>query len=90
MVERRRFTVRGRVQGVGYRWFVLRRARALELCGWARNMADGGVELEAQGERDTLDALEVALSEGPRLCHVEQVTWIGIPAHADQGFRIVL
>jgi acylphosphatase len=46
---RLRATVRGRVQGVGFRWFVQENARHLELSGWVRNATDGSVELEVEG-----------------------------------------
>ena len=46
-----RYVVRGRVQGVGYRYFVLRQADALGVAGFARNRADGSVEVVAEGER---------------------------------------
>jgi len=48
-VEARRFLVRGRVQGVGFRWFVEREAHILGIAGWVRNNHDGSVEVLAQG-----------------------------------------
>ena len=48
-VQARRFIVRGRVQGVGFRWFVEREAHILQIAGWVRNNADGSVEVLAQG-----------------------------------------
>ena len=57
--------VRGRVQGVGFRWFVRERARRLGLAGWVRNQRDGSVEVAARGAADALHALEAALREGP-------------------------
>ncbi len=61
----RRYLVRGRVQGVGFRWFVARTARALGLAGHARNLADGSVEVVASGEAELLDRLEAKLAQGP-------------------------
>ena len=61
----RRFLVRGRVQGVGYRWFVARTARSLGIAGHARNLPDGRVEVVASGEGDLLDRLAGALERGP-------------------------
>lgn len=61
----REFTVSGRVQGVGFRWFTLRRARALDLRGWVRNNPDGSVEVRAEGHSLALDALESNLRTGP-------------------------
>jgi acylphosphatase len=57
--------VTGRVQGVGFRWFVLMAARRLELSGWVRNRPDGLVEVRAEGPRDRLDELEAVVREGP-------------------------
>ena len=57
--------VTGRVQGIGFRWFVRERARALDLGGWVRNMDDGGVELAASGAAAALEQLVSAVREGP-------------------------
>jgi acylphosphatase len=72
-VEARRFVVRGRVQGVGFRWFVEREAHILGIAGWVRNNADGGVEVLAQGTRDQLIGLHTRLREGPRAARVDAV-----------------
>ncbi len=69
----RRYLIRGRVQGVGFRWFVLKRARHLGLGGWVRNRPDGAVELEAQGSARLLEDLEAALSSGPPSSQVDEV-----------------
>ena len=69
----RRFKVVGRVQGVGYRAFAARAARALGLTGGAANLEDGGVEVVARGPVHALDRLEAALSEGSRLARVDRV-----------------
>ncbi|MCU0611092.1 MAG: acylphosphatase [Candidatus Eisenbacteria bacterium] len=90
MVERRRIIVRGRVQGVGFRWFAFRRARSLGLAGWVRNDDDGSVQIEAQGESEALAALESQLWEGSRLSHVQLVEWQEIPVQAESDeFRVV-
>lgn len=68
-----RFLVRGRVQGVGFRFFVLRAARAAGLAGWVRNLPDGSVELLATGEDDALTRLREALQQGPPAARVETV-----------------
>jgi acylphosphatase len=62
MVEH--FLVKGRVQGVGFRWFVHREAAELGLRGWVRNTDDGAVEVLAAGEPDQLKDLMLALSKG--------------------------
>src|SRR2546429_5741795 len=68
-----RYIVRGRVQGVGFRWFVEREAHILGIVGWVRNNADGSVEVLAQGTRDQLVGLCARLREGPRAARVDEV-----------------
>ena len=72
-IEARRFVVRGRVQGVGFRWFVEREAHILGIAGWVRNNADGSVEVFAQGTHDQLSGLRARLREGPRAARVDGV-----------------
>ena len=69
--ETRRFTVAGRVQGVGYRAYVARVARALGLTGGASNLMDGRVSVIATGPGHALDRFESALREGPRHSRVD-------------------
>jgi len=69
----RRFLVRGRVQGVGFRWFVESEARLLGVAGWVRNNSDGAVEVYAQGTREQLSTLYGRLQKGPRAARVDQV-----------------
>lgn len=71
--EARRYVVRGRVQGVGFRWFVEREAHILQIAGWVRNNPDGTVEVLAQGTRDQLSGLRSRLREGPRAARVDNV-----------------
>jgi acylphosphatase len=69
-----RFVVSGVVQGVGFRWYVARHARALGLAGFARNLADGRVEVVAAGaDAASLDRLEALLKSGPANSAVERV-----------------
>jgi acylphosphatase len=72
-VQARRFLVRGRVQGVGFRWFVEREARILGVAGWVRNTADGAVEVLGQGTREQLSGLRDRLQQGPRAARVDNV-----------------
>lgn len=67
------FLVRGRVQGVGFRWFVQREASELELRGWVRNTEDGDVEVVAAGAPEDLHELRLNLRRGPRGSRVDQV-----------------
>lgn len=60
-----RLLLRGRVQGVGFRWFTLRLARRLGLAGRVRNLPDGAVEIEAAGEAAKVEELEAAVRQGP-------------------------
>jgi acylphosphatase len=71
--QARRFLVRGRVQGVGFRWFVEREARTLGVAGWVRNNADSSVEVLAMGTREQLTGLRSRLREGPRAARVDDV-----------------
>ena len=67
------FLVKGRVQGVGFRWFVHREAAELGLRGWVRNTDDGAVEVLAAGEPDQLKDLLEALGRGSRGSRVDEV-----------------
>ncbi len=69
-----RARVTGLVQGVGFRYFVLRRAQESGVTGWVRNMPDDSVELEAMGEREKLEILLAAVRNGPRSAIVRDVT----------------
>ena len=72
-VKARRFVVRGRVQGVGFRWFVEREAHILGIAGWVRDNSDSSVEVLAQGTRDQLSGLRSRLQQGPRAARVDDV-----------------
>jgi acylphosphatase len=71
--QTRRFLVRGRVQGVGFRWFVEREAHLLNIVGWVRNDPDGSVEVLATGTHDNLATLRERLKTGPRAARVDKV-----------------
>lgn len=83
-----RFLVRGRVQGVGYRYFALARARELGLCGYARNLPDGGVEVLAEGAADALASFEARLREGPSFARVSAVECTPMAPRGAQDFHI--
>jgi acylphosphatase len=70
----RHYMIRGRVQGVGFRWFVQREAAELGLRGWVRNTTDGQVELVASGSAEQLAQLKAALHGGSRGSRVDAVT----------------
>ncbi len=65
--------VTGRVQGVGFRWFVIQQARKLNLNGWTRNLHDGRVEVLAEGPKQDLDTLIDYLYQGPSYSIVRSV-----------------
>jgi acylphosphatase len=67
------FLIQGRVQGVGFRWFVQREASELNLRGWVRNTEDGDVEVVAAGEAVDLDELRASLRKGPRGSRVDRI-----------------
>ncbi len=66
-------SVHGRVQGVGFRWYVLDVARGLDLRGWVANDLDGSVRCVAEGDRPDLEALLEALGRGPLNARVDRV-----------------
>ena len=86
-----RFLVSGRVQGVGFRWFVARHARSLGLAGFARNLPDGRVEVVVSGPDDALPALEQLLRSGPANAQVERVerSVEPVPATVGNSFDIM-
>jgi len=67
------FLVQGRVQGVGFRWFVHREASDLDLRGWVRNTEEGEVEVVASGTADDLAELRESLRRGPRGSRVDRL-----------------
>ncbi|HEY8855057.1 MAG TPA: acylphosphatase [Candidatus Dormibacteraeota bacterium] len=75
--ERLHGVIKGDVQGVGFRFFLIRRAEALGLTGWVTNRDDGVVEFVAEGRRQDLEQLERAAREGPRMARVTavEVNW---------------
>ena len=78
--QRLEASVRGRVQGVGYRFFVIREASRLGLTGWVANEHDGSVRLVAESEQGDLDRLEAKLHDGPYGAIVDEVRGVRMPA----------
>jgi acylphosphatase len=78
-------TVTGRVQGVGFRFFVLREAMALGLDGWVANTPSGAVRCVAEGPDDRLEALLERLREGPPAAIVDHVSEAFMPATGTLG-----
>jgi len=88
-IQKLHAVVRGRVQGVGFRYFVVRNALPLGLRGYARNDSNGDVEVLAQGPRPALERLLSLLRQGPPSAHVSEVTttW-GQPGEHLSGFHV--
>jgi len=81
--------VSGRVQGVGFRYFVQREAVRLGLAGWVRNLPDGRVEIDARGDRAHLDELLRAVRRGPQLSHVTDVAEEWRPAESSSSEFVI-
>jgi acylphosphatase len=81
--------VHGRVQGIGFRYFVVEHALALGLRGFARNLSNGDVEVLAQGPRSALERLLLLLRQGPSPAYVTEVTttWRQPTEHVS-GFHV--
>jgi len=79
----RRFLVRGRVQGVGFRWSAVAEGNRLGLGGWARDRADGRVEVHAQGDPAAVGELAAWLRRGPLGAEVTSVD--EVPAEPEPG-----
>lgn len=81
----RHYLVKGRVQGVGFRWYVHREAADLKLRGWVRNTEDGHVEVVAAGDAEHLGALLEKLHKGSRGSRVDAVIEQDLPDSAAEG-----
>lgn len=73
MIESRQYTVKGRVQGIGYRFFLTRHACSADLKGWVCNEKDGSVSIRIEGPAFRLDMFEDALRKGPPGARIESV-----------------
>jgi acylphosphatase len=87
-MKARRAIVRGRVQGVGYRFFAERAARELDVRGWVRNLPDGSVEAVAEGEEDAITRFFDRLRQGPRGARVEQLAEEDLSIRGFSSFEI--
>ncbi len=85
MEHRRHYLISGRVQGVGFRRFVQKRAREIGVRGWVRNLADGRVEAVARGSAEQLERLEVYLKRGPMHSQVNNCIIEDIREEIDRG-----
>jgi acylphosphatase len=86
---RRHLLVSGVVQGVGFRFFVVREAESLGLTGWVRNLPGGEVDLEAQGDEERVNLLEQRVRRGPSAARVTDVQSTTRPLReGEAGFDI--
>jgi len=88
MHSARRYIIRGRVQGVGFRWFVESVAKAIGVRGWTRNLDDGTVEVYAVGEPEQHEELVSRLWVGPGAARVEDVRQQEAEIEKLSGFHI--
>jgi acylphosphatase len=86
--ETRRYIVSGRVQGVGFRWFVEREAAQIGITGWVRNCQNGDVEVMATGTFEQHGSLRRRLQEGPRASRVDHVSESEAPFLEANSFQI--
>ncbi|HYT75635.1 MAG TPA: acylphosphatase [Vicinamibacterales bacterium] len=85
----RRYVIGGRVQGVGFRFFTEAAAAREGVNGWVRNLPDGRVEVQAEGEREAVDRVEAALRRGPASARVDAVDVADLVPHGRMtGFSI--
>jgi len=89
-LKRFRAKIFGIVQGVGFRWFVMREAEKFNIAGYVRNMYDGTVEVDAQGEAEEIEKFIIALRKGPPMGAVArmEMEWL-VPAEDNTAFRVV-
>jgi acylphosphatase len=89
MLVARRWVIRGRVQGVGFRYFVLEAARVEGLSGWVRNRPDGHVEVRAQGDREAVDRFDHQIRRGPTHARIDGVeVEADLPSERETGFDV--
>jgi acylphosphatase len=88
MVRAVHYRISGRVQGVGYRAFVAGAARAERLDGWVKNLPDGSVEAQVEGDAEALARFERRLWQGPPMARVDEVATDDVVPTGVTGFRI--
>ena len=88
MVRAKHYLVRGRVQGVGYRYFALETAERLGIKGYARNLSSGEVEVHAEADEGVLERFKLELERGPRMARVTEVAESDVPSGSHSSFLI--
>ena len=82
---RRQILFYGRVQGVGFRYYAVQKARQLGLTGWVENLYDGSVEMEVQGTEEKIDELILFLS-GRQYVEIEKMDVKSLPLEEERDF----
>ena len=91
MLVAHRFLIRGRVQGVGFRFFAEDVANREGVTGFVRNLGDGSVEAVVEGDREAVERFEMAVRRGPRGARVDQVEVEAVPPSGrHRGFLITV
>ena len=88
-LTRLHISVRGRVQGVGFRWFTLDTAESLGLTGWVKNLKDGSVEAEAQGTEEALKEFVERLKTGNPAARVDEIVSLPSAVKNETTFRVI-
>lgn len=82
------FSIKGLVQGVGYRAWLYKKAGLLGVSGWCKNLPDGSVEVVVSGNLEKVDALLMAIQVGPSAAHVDAVSRLEEAPEEKGPFRI--
>lgn len=88
MIETRKYTVSGLVQGVCYRRHAAEAAAEIGIRGWVRNISDGKIELLAKGDQEQFDQLQLALWKGSPMSNVTEVVFDPAEDFTAEGFTI--
>ncbi len=83
-----RYRVKGRVQGVGFRYFTYREARSLGIKGWVKNLSSGDVEIHAEGNDESVSAFQSRIESGPLMATVNEVEVEPVAAENVEDFAI--
>ncbi len=89
-VQIKHYKITGRVQGVGFRYFTTKKAEALNLNGWVKNMTDGSVEVLLSGEEESIEEMLKHLREGPKSARVDKIIEISTTDKPEEfdGFTV--
>ena len=88
MKTRYHYRFKGQVQGVGFRWTARMLAEKLDLTGWVENMWDGSVEMEIQGDEETIDSMVAGLQQG-RYIEIYDIERTKLPVIEDEYYFVV-